>query len=225
MLFKNEIINMKKMKNEENENIVKLIEDYEKEGEIGIIMELCDDNLLNIACNKKDRFNSKQIKDILNQLNKSFKVMNEQKIVHRALNLENILIKYKDEGKKEYIVKLKLTEDSILLEELDKNKEFNKEKYNLKYIAPEILNGEKYDEKCDLWSLGILIYALAHKKNSFDGKNESEMKKSIRENKLSIKTDNPELNNLLEGLLKKDPKDRLNWEKYFNHPFFKSEKK
>ena len=40
MLFKNEIINMKKMKNGENENIVKLIEDYEKEGEIGIIMEL-----------------------------------------------------------------------------------------------------------------------------------------------------------------------------------------
>ncbi len=220
LLFKNEIINMKKMKNEENENIVKLIEDYEEEGEIGIIMELCDDNLLNIAGKKKDSFNSKQIKNILSQLNKSFKIMNEQKIVHRALNLENILIKYKDEKMKEYIVKLKLTEDSILLEELDKNKEFNKEKNNLEYIAPEILNGKKYDEKCDLWSLGVIIYLLAHKE--FPNEEESKQKNN---NKLSIKIDNPELNNLLEGLLKKDPKERFNWKQYFEHPFFQSEKK
>ena len=221
LLFKNEIINMKKMKNEENENIVKLIEDYEEKEEIGIIMELCDDNLLNIVVAKEeDSFNSKQIKNILNQLNKSFKIMNEQKIVHRALNLENILIKYKDEKMKEYIVKLKLTEDSILLEELDKNKEFNKEKNNLEYIAPEILNGKKYDEKCDLWSLGVIIYLLAHKE--FPNEEESKQKNN---NKLSIKIDNPELNNLLEGLLKKDPKERFNWKQYFEHPFFQSEKK
>ena len=146
--------------------------------------------------------------------------MNEQKIVHRALNLENILIKYKDEKMKEYIVKLKLTEDSILLEELDKNKEFNKEKYNLKYIAPEILNGDKYDEKCDLWSLGIGIYALAHKKYPFEGKDESEMKKNIKEKTLKIDISDQKLYNLVRGLLKKKPNERLNWERYLNHPFF-----
>jgi len=228
LLFKNEIINMKKMKNEkneENENIVKLIEDYEEEGEIGIIMELCDDNLLNIVVKEKGSFNSKQIKNILNQLNKSFKIMSVQKIVHRALNLENILIKYKDEKKKDFIVKLKLTEDSILLKNLSKNLRFDKTKSNIRYIAPEILKGEEYNEKCDLWSLGVIIYTLAYKKNPFDGKGESEMISSIREKKLSIKTDNPELNNLLEGLLKKDPKERFNWKQYFEHPFFQSEKK
>ncbi|MBO6105723.1 MAG: hypothetical protein J6O99_07480 [Methanobrevibacter sp.] len=31
---------------------------------------------------------------------------------------------------------------------------------NQNYIAPEILNRDKYDEQCDLWSLGIIIYIL-----------------------------------------------------------------
>lgn len=34
-------------------------------------------------------------------------------------------------------------------------------------MAPEILNNEDYNEKCDIWSLGIVIYQLLYGKNPF----------------------------------------------------------
>ena len=38
------------------------------------------------------------------------------------------------------------------------------------YIAPEVLNNS-YDEKCDLWSVGILLFTLLAGKPPFDGEN------------------------------------------------------
>ena len=48
----------------------------------------------------KRGFNSDELLEIMNQLNKAFEVMREKKIIHRDLKLENILIKYEDEEKK-----------------------------------------------------------------------------------------------------------------------------
>ena len=231
--FYNEINNSKifsKIKKEINENILKIHEYFDTENEITIIMELCDESLLRFYTQRKQNkklFNDEEIYKILNQLNNSFKIMNEKKLVHRALNLENILIKYKDEKKKDYIVKLKLTEDSILLKDLSKNLKFDKTKANIKYIAPEILKGEKYNEKCDLWSLGVIIYILSCGKYPFDAKNKSEILKQIEivgEN-ISIKTKNEFLDNLIVQLLNPNPQKRLNWDQYFEHNFFNKQRK
>ena len=219
-----EIDNMKIMTedtNNKNDNIVKYIEDFRNNDEIVVIMELCDDNLLGVFCERERPFNSKEIYDILIQLNNSFKIMNEKKLIHRALYLDNILIKYKDKEKKDYIVKLKLTENSILLKYLKDNAKFPIKRYFLKYSAPEILKGDKYDDKSDLWSLGIIIYVLYFKKYPFNSKTISNILKQIENvDNLPIKTENPDLNDLIKGLLNPNPQNRLNWDQYFLHPFF-----
>ena len=231
--FYNEINNTKiigKNKNEANENILKIYQYFDTENEMTIIMELCDENLLKFYTQRKQNkklFRDEEIYNILNQLNNFFKIMNEKKLVHRALNLENILIKYKDEKKEDYIVKLKLTEDSILLKDLSENQNFDKTKANKKYIAPEILKGEEYNEKCDLWSLGVIMYILSCGKYPFDANDESELLKLIENvgDNISIKTDNLFLENLIGQLLNPNPQKRLNWDQYFEHNFFNKQRK
>jgi serine/threonine protein kinase len=42
------------------------------------------------------------------------------------------------------------------------------------YIASEIIKGY-YCEKCDIWSLGIILYALLSALQPFDGKNDKKV--------------------------------------------------
>ena len=90
-----------------NKNTVKFYEYFDNENEFIIVMELCDENLVKNIVGKNQSYNIKQIYEFLSQLNNTFKIMNENKIAHRDLNLKNILIKYENKEKQKYILKLK----------------------------------------------------------------------------------------------------------------------
>ena len=217
--FNNEINHLKMIDQEGNNNIVKFIESFNTDDNFAIVMELCDDNLLNYFTKRNQPFDSKTIKNILCLLNNSFKIMAKNKLVHMALNLENILVKYEDQNKTKYTVKLKLTDDSCLIDDLPKRPRYNRGEGFLNYIAPEILKNQKYDEKCDLWSLGIIIYLLYFKCYPYYGNNEEEILEQIKKTKL-LKTDNISLTDLIQKLLVEDPNHRLTWSQYFSHSFF-----
>ena len=224
--FLNEINNMKMVegKNNENINTVQFYENYEDEDEFVIVMELCDDNFLAPLTQRKEPFTSDEIYNILMQLNNSFRIMDENNLVHRALNLDNILVKYLDESKLDYIIKLKLTNDSCFENDISKYPKISQENMNINFVAPEILKKEEYyNKKCDLWSLGVIIYILAFKGHPFNGENGNEILKQIKNigNIFQIKTDSSELDDLIRQLLVEDPKKRLNWNQYFNHSFFR----
>ena len=82
------------------------------------------------------------------------------------------------------------------------------------YLAPKVLEDLRYDGKVDLWSLGVSIYVLLFKE--FPNK-----VKDAASQKLVKTSGNELLDDLLKKLLVKDPANRITWEQYFEHPFFK----
>ena len=82
--------------NHENKNTVKFYEYYYKQNiEIAIVMELCDENLSKMIGKKENKkLTFDEIRNILHQLNNTFKIMVNKKIAHRDLKPQNILVKY-----------------------------------------------------------------------------------------------------------------------------------
>ena len=76
--------------------------------------------------------------------------MHSINIVHRDIKPENIMITANDEIK---II------DFGLSKRQEKNKKMETVAGTPYYMAPEVLDGN-YDNKCDIWSLGVLLYVL-----------------------------------------------------------------
>ena len=203
------------------ENSVKIYDYFDKENEFIIIMELCDNNLFKELAKTKNGFNVEQIKDILKQLNNVFKIMNENKIAHRDIKLHNILVKYLNDEKTKF--KVLLSDYGVSNQLRSMSGKYMTHAGTQIIMAPEILNGEEYTNKCDLWSLGVNIYQLYTKKPPYSGKFDKVILNQI--NKLGhsvldvIKDD--KLKDLLSKLLERDPQKRISWEEYFQHDFFK----
>ena len=89
-------------------------------------------------------------------------------------------------------------------------------------MAPEILEGEPYGLKCDLWSLGLILYILYFRKHPFLLTITAEALKNLFKTDFQKdlkKSKNEDFDKLIRKLLVKDPKERISWEEYFNHSF------
>jgi calcium-dependent protein kinase len=100
------------------------------------------------------------------------------------------------------------------------------------YIAPEVLKAS-YNEKCDLWSCGVIMYLLLSGRVPFNGKDDEEIFKNVRKGKYDLSEDpfdkiSDECRSLLTGLLNMNNSKRLNSYEALNHPFiskYKSKEK
>ena len=195
-----------------NINTIKFFEYFNTPTVFAIVIEKCDLSLNDYFTEKEEIFDLKRIKEILLQLNNTFKNIAKKKMIHGDLKLANILLK-KENNKYIY----KLTDYGVSREFLELANKFNNVS-NLFYTAPEVLLEDNLSEKMDLWSLGIIIYILKYRDFPYRGTNSREILNSIDNNKLKTSND-PQFDNLIRRLLTKNAKERLTWEEYLIHPF------
>ena len=196
------------MKNLKCLNSVEYYDYYSDNNFYYIVMEKCDEDLESYMQKNKHGLQEYQIKDILLQLNEAFKIMQSKNIIHRDLKPQNILLKYVSQNK--FIVKIA---DFGLSREFN-NKSFSTYAGTHIYMAPEIVDykGNYTPIKCDLWAIGVIIYKLKF----------NEISLSFYAGMIPKRFDNKLLDDLVRRLIVVDPNQRIGWNEYFNHPFFRN---
>ena len=132
---------------------------------LNIVMEAAEEGDLNKQLDyaKKSNlfFKENIIWEYLIQLLKGIEFLHNHQIIHRDLKCANIFVT------KNGILKIGDMNVSKLAE-----RNYARTKVGTPYyIAPEIWDNQKYDYKCDLWSLGCIIYELCNKVAPFRGTN------------------------------------------------------
>ena len=212
--IKREIELHKKFK---HRNIIKLYDtifDYKK-NTIYIIIELCSKGDFYTFQNKRP-IKEVYIKKYISDLSEGLKYLYDKNIIHRDLKTKNLLIS--DCGD------IKIADFGFAKQW--KNQDL-KNTYcgSPLYMAPEILYYQKYDINSDLWSVGIIIYEMITGNPPFHVKNFYQLTKKMKEQTIKIPLEykiSKELNNLLDNLLVKKPKNRISWDDFFNHYWFEN---
>ena len=223
--FKEEIIKFNReltiMQKCHCENSVEIYDYFDTEKDFVIIMELCDNTLFKELAKTKKGFSPKEIKEILLQLNNAFKILNKYNIAHRDIKLHNILVKYLNSKKTKF--RVLLSDYGVSNQLSSMTKKYKTHAGTQIIMAPEILSGKEYNNKCDLWSLGVNIYQLYTKKPPYSGQFDNIILNKIDKLGQSVLDviEDAKLKDLLSKLLVKEPENRISWKEYFEHDFFK----
>ena len=199
-------------------NIIRLYNTYENKKEIYLIMEYIKGGNLYSLIKRKNGLNEKDSFKYFYQILKAVYFLHKNNIIHRDIKPENILI---DE-----LGNCKLCDFgwAVLTNENQLRSTFCG---TVEYMAPEIINNEKYDKSIDIWSLGVLLFELIHGYSPFSINHNINKHFSMNDLIDNIKNENFEIRrnvsfqckDIIEKMLEKDSKKRISVEDIFKHDF------
>ena len=237
-ILKNKVADLPKFRNEINilskidhPNIIRLYEIFEDKRYISLIMELCEGGDLfqkiNELAEKDKSFSEKEAVKIFKQLMSAVSYCHSQGICHRDLKPENILFLNKNPDSPIKIIDFGLSKIFGELKPIMKGNKIEKNIMSLKvgtayYMSPEVLQGN-YDNKCDIWSCGVILYIMLCGYPPFDGDSEKDIFKTILKKKYSFPEEewnsvSEEAKDLINHMIC-DPDKRFNAGNVLKHPW------
>ena len=215
----NEIEILKKL---DHPKILKVVDFYSTLKKYYIITEYCHEGELFNEIIKVGKFDEGQAAFIINQILKAITYCHKMNIIHRDIKPENIMITNRE---KNGCLQVKLI-DFGTAKIFEKGHQENKYVGSSYYMAPEIIK-RKYDEKCDLWSIGVIMYILLTGRPPFDGNDDDEILENVKKGVYDTYSyPYPLLSShskdLINKLLKKKKKKRISADQALEHPWFKT---
>ena len=213
------------LKQLDHPNIVKLFEYFSDEDKYYLITEYCKGGDLFDLIKKKRKFSEMSAAYIMYQIFRAlFYCHSTHHLMHRDIKPENIVV-FKENNTGEDLYGVKLIDFGIakIFNKLDKNKE-QKIKGSFNYIAPEVIK-RNYDEKCDIWSCGVILYILVIGTYPFNGNDKNEILYNIEHGNYTfpewfIQNSSPQIKDLIQQCLKVNPSSRISAKQALEHPLF-----
>ena len=158
-------------------NIVRLEEVYESQSEIYLVQELClGGELFDRLDEQPDyHYTEQQCARLIKQMLSAVRYIHSKGIVHRDLKLENFLFSTTSPDSEIKMI------DFGLSKHFTHGQQHNEAVGTPYTVAPEVLRG-KYDEKCDVWAIGVITYLLLSGDPPFGGCGGPEPLTVVRQN-------------------------------------------
>ena len=207
---KNEINILKQI---DNENIMKLYEVIDTPSNLYLVLEYINGvNLLEILKNEKNHYiKEERAKKLFSQIVKGISYCHKKNIYHRDIKLENILV---------------LKDDIIKIIDFGFGVKCNRDTLQKlfcgtpSYMAPEIVKKEKYIAcYSDIWSLGVLFYAILFGIFPFKGKDDDDLFEKINEANLVFPEYNPlseKIKQMIQKIFVHTPNQRITLDEMIN---------
>ncbi len=214
----NEIEILKKIS---HPNIISIYEIFEDSKNYYIMSELLEGGELFEEITNRGSFSEMDAAKIMKQLLNAVNYLHNKNIVHRDLKPENIMMINRNSNNFE----IKLI-DFGTAKGFDKGEKLTKFIGTSYYIAPEVL-AENYDEKCDIWSAGVILYILFCGYPPFNGASNLDIYHSIKYSSPSFTGEewrdvSKEAVDLIVNMLTKNPAKRYNAEQCMSHKWFRN---
>ncbi len=220
------------LKQLKHENIIQVEECIVDNNNFFVIAEYCQFGTLEDYLNKNKKLTETQTKYIILQILKAVLYLNSKNFVHTDIKPENILIEKIMKKRDEELCDIKLL-DFGSSSSLKNNPSNNIPIKNLPYyVSPEIID-RKYNAKCDIWSIGVIMYEMLFGIKLFFGNNYNEVINNIKNKELNF--DIEKLKNefniidlsedaiyLLNNMLLRELESRFDAKRCLEHPWFVS---
>ena len=209
-----------------------------------IVMEYCNGGELSKALEKYQEkygkpFSQEIVQHFMRQIIDAFKYIHSNKIIHRDIKLENILINYESEQDKEDLNLMKATakiidfgfacfinKSGLLYSTL--GSPINMDPIILKKLNSNSKKARQlgYDQKADVWSLGTICYEMLIGRSAFDSEDMDELVEKIENGTYTVPTNlSKEVISFINGMLQYESTKRLSCEELSRHPFLTKEVK
>jgi len=218
--FQKEVLIMKEL---DHPNICKLLETYEQGRFMFFVMEYCEGREVFDRIMDHGMIAEKTTADIVRQSASALNYAHKKGIAHRDMKPENICFCTQDPN-----------DNHIKVIDWGLGFYFGQARMvsavgSLTYAAPEVLEArdvEGYTSACDLWSIGVLAYVMLCGKPPFWGNYTDQLKKMKKEtypmSDSTWQAVSKDAKDLIRGLLKNNPKDRLPLDAVLKHPWLRN---
>ena len=208
--LKKEIKILKKLR---HKNIIQLYDIMESKRNLYFVMEYCKNGELFDYIVSKKRLKEQEACRFFQQIINGVEYLHNQGIIHRDLKPENLLLDDK--------FQIKIS-DFGLSTFFSKNNYLQTACGTPSYAPPEMLEGHEYNgEATDVWSCGIILYAMLCGTLPFSESQEEIIVKKIKSHDYVIPNYlSKDAKDLLNHILIINPKERYNIKQIQGHPWF-----
>ena len=223
-----------------HKNIVKLIEVKKTKSHIYIVTEFCNGGSLTDNLNKyvqihRKAFSEEIVQYLMKQIVSAIYYLHMNKIVHRDLKLDNILLNFPNENDKANLnmlkAEIKLIDFGFATRLRTVNGNLantilgtpsNMEPHMLRDMENQRPSLKGYNEKVDIWSLGTLCYEMLVGRMTFAGHSMEELYKKVKAGNYKLPLWlSKEAVSFINGMLQYDSNKRLSAFELLNHDFLK----